>query len=74
MLILLALIEALGAPGWVAHRFGAAALAGRLLHARSCAADGRGWTRIAGMAPTSAVLDLGEAGLAAHAALRIAIP
>jgi uncharacterized membrane protein YecN with MAPEG domain len=74
MLILLALIEMFGAPGWVAHLFGLAILGGRLLHAWSCAGEGRGWARIAGMALTFAVLGLGGAGLAAHAALRMLTP
>lgn len=70
-LILLALIEMLGAPGWVAHLFGLALVGGRLAHAAACAGEGRMAFRVAGMAATLGFFGLAGAGLVLHALTRL---
>lgn len=71
-LILLALIEMLGAPGWVVHLFGLALVAGRIAHAYSCAAERRMNARVLGMALTLGFFLTAGLGLAVHGLARLA--
>jgi uncharacterized membrane protein YecN with MAPEG domain len=67
-LLVIALSELIGAPGWVVHLMGAALIAGRVLHAAHCLAAPRTLgLRVAGMALTLSVLGLGGLGLVGHA-------
>jgi uncharacterized membrane protein YecN with MAPEG domain len=70
-LILLGLIEMLGAPGWVVHLFGLALVAGRATHAYSCGAERRMNARVFGMALTLGFFLAAGLGLAVHGLVRL---
>ena len=67
-LILIGLIEANGAPGWVVHFLGVSLVLGRLLHASHFMAPDPGIRRrVAGMILTVNVMVMGGLGLVLHA-------
>jgi uncharacterized membrane protein YecN with MAPEG domain len=67
-LILMALMAAMGTPGWVLHLFGIALTAGRLAHGwHFVQADAPGWQRGIGTLLTMLVLIGGSVGLIGHA-------
>ncbi|MFN3613290.1 MAG: MAPEG family protein [Rubrimonas sp.] len=71
-LILLGLVEMLGAPGAVVHLLGLALVAGRLAHAYSCGAERRLKARVLGMSLTLGFLLVVGLGLTIHALGRLA--
>lgn len=69
--VLLALVELLGAPGWVTHGLGLALTAGRAVHAvHMIAAPANLGMRAAGMALTLSAILLSALGLVGHALAR----
>ncbi|WP_224823298.1 MAPEG family protein [Cognatishimia sp. MH4019] len=67
-LILLALVEAQGAPGWVVHGLGITLLLGRVAHAYGFSASPPVMNlRVAGVLLTTGMIALSAIGLIAHA-------
>ncbi|MEL6509762.1 MAG: MAPEG family protein [Pseudomonadota bacterium] len=67
-LILLALVEAQGTPGWVVHGLGLMLLAGRLAHGYGFSASPPVMNlRVGGMLLTTGMIALAAIGLIAHA-------
>ncbi len=71
-LILLALAEGMGAPGWVVHLFGLMLVAGRLIHGGYFLAGARRLNlRIMGMLLTVGMIGAAALGLVFHALARL---
>lgn len=71
-LIMLALIEGMGSPGWVVHLLGAPFLLGRVLHAYHFVAARRDLScRMAGMILTLLPTGFAALGLVAHSLVRL---
>lgn len=70
LLLIVAATEASGAPAWVVHAFGAATIAGRILHAAGLSASsGRTLGRMLGTMLSWGVLVFGGIGAIGHALL-----